>query len=343
MKVRPAPDGWPSPRQVGGLVLDRGLVAGAIGVGVASVLAIRPWSVVYSVDIERSTFDPARLVVKCIREPHHDGPAQGTNDARHLGLELETMKRARARQIAMPRPYGLITELGAIVMERIAGDRLMSLRLLERRLVPVLRQTGSACRRWNSIDADIADASTIGIDDVVADVRRHADLLAAEGLGPATMSTFDRDLDAVIPTTDPELVATHGDLHTGNVMVDGDSDPVFIDSTVVRAPAISDVARLSASIRTGRWSLIGGAIIRPRIEQMIDALLAGYGDHDRHLYSLLELAATLEHWCDLRDDLSAGDRKWPQRRVVPLVDSRFTAELERWRHRVASLSVVRST
>lgn len=339
MKRNQPPSGWPAPQVVGDRVLDSGLVDEAVGVRSTTLISTRPWSVIYGVDLETSSQQPTCLVVKSLREPHHVRPGEGTNQLERLTREAETMRRALAEQIRMPRPYGVLPELGALVMERVPGETIMSRRVSERRRIAALRATGRICREWNRLDPDINGIApvTVTVQDAANELRRLAGLLDESGIGPVTRAWWSDVIQAPVGD-ETELVATHGDLHTGNVFVTATGDPILIDAAVVRAPAVSDLARMCASVRTRSWSLIGGPAVRVRVERRVDALIEGFGEHDRRLTSLLELSATLGQWSDVRQRFGGG---LIGRAGVRVIDEMFSRELDRWHERAVSFNLVR--
>ncbi|MEP2370990.1 phosphotransferase [Ilumatobacter sp.] len=230
-------------------------------------------------------------------------------------------------------------EFGALVMERVEERRIMSSGVPERQRIRAFVAIGRICRRWHEIDADVVEGAVVmSPDDITTAIRGDAARLGDFGLGPMKATWWPGILDELVPDDlDVALVATHGDLHLGNVLMTGSFDPLFVDAALVRAPAIHDVAHLSTSIRTSRAALTGGVANRLRVERRVSALMAGFGLHDRRLFALDELAIMLDQWSDVRTDLAMGQGRRVRAVGVRLADRLFSTELERWYDRVVSI------
>ncbi len=334
------PDGWPSPAEVAQRV-GRELADGGCGEGwvatASSVCATRRWSVVYTATFRRNG-RRRTLIIKCVREPHHTGPGQGSTDGGRSECEAISLRLAFEAGIPVARPVAHITALDAVVMERVRGRRINSFLIPPARRIDALRQIGEHSRRFAEIDPPFEptlERSARAVLSELADLGRE--LAEAtnhdvfDAIWPEIMQSLGSEL-----SDEEQLSWVHGDLNPGNVWVSAGSGLHIMDIVFsTKAHPVADVAQLAAGLRSSKLMILTGGADRLRgaTSRRVEALREGFGPHDSYAFHLYELSALAHHWSELHERFPSPGAVGPQRLMVHRIDSFFAREIRRWLYR----------
>jgi hypothetical protein len=257
--------------------------------------------------------------------PVMDSTLKFESEARTLEVMAEHVDKRHDPLFGGVRLLDFLTDLDAVVMERVPEPTLRELllrpRLLRGRsrdLAPVFAHVGGWLRCYQAIEGlSHSETRHEGRDDFIDTVR----LLSACDDHPWLVEVADcvvRAARSELPRELPLGVA-HGDLAPRNILV-SDSDRVTVLDTrgAWRAPVLEDVGYLLASIWTSGAQAVGFGVALParalaRYEQ---AFLAGYfGERPVSIAQvrLFEMQALLDRYAALEEKRKARRGASPPR------------------------------
>jgi serine/threonine protein kinase len=256
--------------------------------------------------------------------PVMDSTRKFESEARTLEVMAEHFEQGRDPRFGVVRLLDFLTDLDAVVMERVPEPTLRELLLRPRfpggrprDLAPAFAHVGGWLRCYQAIQGlSHSETRHEGRDDFIETVR----LLSRDG-DPWLVKVADcvtRAARSELPGELPLGVA-HGDFAPRNILVSDSNRVTVLDTRGAwRAPVLEDVGYLLASIWTSGPQAIGFGVAQPvralaRFEQ---AFLAGYfGDRPVPISEvrLFELQALLDRYASLAEKRQAGRGSSPLR------------------------------